>query len=266
MKLGFIGAGGNMAGAIIDSVKNSSDDYSFFLSSKSTDKLEKYRSFATVCDSNRDVVTKSDYIFLCVKPQVLPSVLDEIKSVSTPDKCFISIAAGVKIDKIKAMLGFDAKVIRVMPNTPMLIGFGASGLCKKMPVSDDEFSFVLSIFGGKNVAIETEEDKMDAVTAVSGSGPAYVYRFIKDMAQSGEFLGLSFDKSIELAVQTALGACMMIKNTDMTKSSVQTLIDNVTSPNGTTYAALCSFDSDHFDDVVKNALVACAKRSEELSK
>lgn len=269
MNIGFIGAGGNMARALIYCVKNSilNGGATLYLSSRTQEKLVEYeKDGAVICNANDEVVKNCDYIFLCVKPQILPSVLDEIKNVATHDKCFVSIAAGVSINSIKSALGFDAKVIRAMPNTPLLVSAGASALCKNSPVTDSDFSLVKSVFdfGGASVAVD--EAQMDAVTAVSGSGPAYFYRFIKNIAKSGETLGLTYGDSLKLALSTAVGSCKMITEFAQSDADLQQLIDNVTSPNGTTYAALCSFDSTGFDKSVSDALTACFDRSKELGK
>ena len=270
MKLGFIGAGGNMAGAIINSILsaqqnlNESQKHSFYLYSPHAEKLDKYKEQGcNICSSNSEAVQKSDYIFLCVKPQILPSVLSEIKSAASAEKCFVSIAAGVKIDTIKQQLGFDAKVIRVMPNTPLSIGFGASGMCRKSPVCDDEFEFVKTVLSGDNLAVCVDESQMDAVTAISGSGPAYVYRFIIDMQKAGEQIGLSNECAMQLTLATVQGAVEMVKRTGV---DVNTLLKNVISPGGTTYAAMCSMDKDGFDSALNNAIKACFDRSAELSQ
>lgn len=267
MNIGFIGAGGNMARALIHCANNSvlKNGGKLYLSSRTLEKLSDYeKNGAVICKSNADVVLNCDYIFLCVKPQILPSVLDEIKVVAAHDKCFVCIAAGVSIDSIKFALGFDAKVIRAMPNTPLLVSAGASALCTNSPVTDDDFSLVKSVFDFGGAAVSVDESQMDAVTAVSGSGPAYFYRFIKNIAKSGEALGLTYDDSLKLALSTALGSCKMIGEYANSDADLQQLIDNVTSPNGTTYAALCSFDETGFDKSVCDALTACYNRSKEL--
>ena len=268
MKIGFIGAGGNMAGAIINSMLKNNENgekHKLYLYSPHAEKLDKYKNVGcSVCSSNSDVAKAADYIFLCVKPQILPNVLSEIADSALAEKCFVSIAAGVKIDSIKQQLGFDAKVIRVMPNTPLSIGCGASGICKKAPVSDDEFEFVKAVLSADdNLAVSVDENLMDAVTAISGSGPAYVYRFIMDMIKSGEQIGLSAECAMQLTLATVQGAVEMVKQTGI---DVQTLLKNVISPNGTTYAAMCSMDKDGFDNSVNNAVKACFDRSVELSQ
>lgn len=268
MNIGFIGAGGNMARALIHCVENTvleSEVNSLFLSSRTVEKLRDYeQNGANIC-SNEDVVKNCDCIFLCVKPQILPEVLEQIKPYAAADKLFISIAAGVSIQSVKSALGFDAKVVRAMPNTPLLVSSGATALCCAAPVTDGDFEFVKTVFGFGGAAVKVDESQMDAVTAVSGSGPAYFYRFIKDIAKSGESLGLSYENALNLAVSTALGSCAMIKEFARTDADLQRLINNVTSPNGTTYAALCSFDDTGFDKSVADALAACCNRSKELA-
>lgn len=257
-----------MAGAIINSIlseKSADEKYQLYLYSPHAEKLDKFKEKGcTICSSNSEVAENADYIFLCVKPQILSGVIAEIANAALADKCFVSIAAGVKIDSIKQQLGFDAKVIRVMPNTPLSIGQGASGVCRKSPVSDSEFEFVKGILSGSdNLAVCVDESQMDAVTAISGSGPAYVYRFIMDMQKAGEQIGLSSDCAMQLTLATMQGAVEMVKKTGI---DVSTLLKNVISPNGTTYAAMCSMDNDGFDDSVNNAIKACYDRSVELSQ
>lgn len=265
--IGFIGAGGNMAGAIIDSILSNKLDFSLNFYEPLTEKVEKYENSGNICGSLSELVDSSDMIFFCVKPQVIFSVLDEIKKFNIIDKCFVSIAAGITIDSIKNVLGENARVIRVMPNTPLLVSEGAAGICKKAPVSDNEYETVFKIFNLAGIAVEIDnEELMDAVTAVSGSGPAYVYRFMKNMVEQGIELGLSSDNAFDLALQTIIGSAKMMKSCNKTTEDLQILIDKVTSPNGTTYAALKTMDATGFDNSLKQALSACEKRSKELSK
>lgn len=265
MKLGFIGAGGNMAGAIIDSILENNLSNDLYLYDVNLESLEKFKGKATVLNSELEVAKEADIVFLCVKPQVVFTVLEKLADSTLKDKCFVSIVAGVTIDKIENALGFDAKIIRVMPNTPLLVSSGAAGVCKNKQVSSDEFDFVLSVFSSSGIAKQVDESLMDAVTAVSGSGPAYVYRFMKCMTEQGIEMGLDAETAYDLALHTIIGAAEMMKKVDKTTDEIQTLIDKVTSPNGTTYAALMSMNETGFDKSVKDALIACRNRSKELS-
>ena len=264
MKIGFIGAAGNMASAIISGILKSSyeSESNLNLFDISVDKLQNYKS-ANICASVADVVKCSDYIFLAVKPQIIFSVINEIKDEITDKKVLVSIAAGISIDAIKQAVGFDCKVVRVMPNTPLMLSEGASGVAYLPPVEKDEFEYVLGVFKTAGIAVAVDEDKINAVTAVSGSGPAYVFKFAKAIVEGAAELGLDQSVASKLMFQTLIGAATMLKDSG---KSPQELIDMVTSPKGTTLAALESFDTDNFDEIVKKAVKACHDRAVELGK
>ena len=264
MKIGFIGASGNIASAIIGGIIKSGyeKDCNLNLFDINNEKLKKYEN-AVICESSVDVVEKSDYIFLAVKPQIIFSVLDEIKGAVRNDKVLVSVAAGVSIDSIKKAIGFDCKVIRVMPNTPLMLSQGASGVSCKAPVTSEEFDFVLGVFKTAGIAIKCNESEINAVTSVSGSGPAYVFKFAKAVIDEATQLGLPENSAAELMYQTLIGAAVMLRDSGMTPDE---LIKMVTSPKGTTLAALESFDSNNFDNTVKQAVRACFDRAEELGK
>lgn len=264
MKIGFIGASGNMASAIISGILKSGyeSEKNLNLFDISTDKLKSYKD-AVLCESAADVVKMSDYIFLAVKPQILFSVISEIKNEITDKKVLVSIAAGISIDSIKQAVGFDCKVVRVMPNTPLMLSEGASGVAFLPPVEKSEFEYVLGAFKTAGIAVAVDEDKINAVTAVSGSGPAYVFKFAKAVVDGAAELGLDEDVASALMFQTLIGAATMLKDSGKTP---QELIDMVTSPKGTTLAALESFDADNFDEIVKKAVKACHDRAVELGK
>ncbi len=264
MKIGFIGAGGNIATAIISGILKSGfeSENNLHLFDPDTAKLEKYKD-AVICGNAFEVANDSDYIFLTVKPQIIFSVLDELKGKINGNQCIVSVAAGVSIESIKAALGGDIKVVRVMPNTPLLLSQGASGVSCKSPVERSEFEYVLSIFKTAGVAIECEEEQINAVTAVSGSGPAYVFKFAKAMIEEADKLGLDADKASALAFQTLIGSAYMLRDSGMTADE---LIKMVTSPKGTTLAALESFDRDDFEQTVARAVRACHDRAVELGR
>ncbi|MBQ2676691.1 MAG: pyrroline-5-carboxylate reductase [Clostridia bacterium] len=264
MNIGFIGAGGNIAGAIINGIFNSQlvDSKQLFMFDPNREPLKKFEDLgANICDSAKDVVNNSDYIFLCVKPQIIFDIISGIKQFVTAQKCIVSVAAGISIASIKQAVGFDCKVIRVMPNTPLMLSQGASGVSCLPPVSDDEFDFVLNIFKTSGVAVACDENQINAVTAVSGSGPAYVFKFAKAVIEQSVQLGLEQDKAAELMYQTLIGAAYMLRDSG---KSADELIKMVTSPKGTTLAALEYFDSKDFDNIVKGAVNACKNRADEL--
>ncbi len=266
MKIGVIGAGGNIAGAVLGGMLRASfiRPDALFLFDVRKDSLGKYREKgAHICETGAQAVEKSDMIFLAVKPQIAYQVIDEIKSGMTADKCIVSVVAGLSIDSIKKAFGMDCKVIRVMPNTPLLQGKGATGICCLPPVCEQEFQYAQSVFQTAGITVVCEESQMDAVTAVSGSGPAYVFQFAKNVCEEAQTLGLPYEKAMELFCQTLIGSAELLKNSGL---SAQALTDMVTSPNGTTYAALQSFAANGFDQVIKDAVKACFDRSKALGK
>ena len=263
--IGFIGAG-NMAQAIIKGIINAGlySSQNIIISDITPGQLELCtRQFGvTTTTCNTELVTRSDVIVLSIKPQVMGSILDEIKESVTPDKTIISIAAGITTSKIAAAVG-SVPIIRVMPNTPALVGCGMAGLFSAnadqntMKTATDIFSAI-----GQAVVVDSE-DLIDAVTAVSGSGPAYFFLMMEQMIHAGTKLGLDKDTATQLVLQTAKGAALLAEQSDDTPDVLR---QKVTSPGGTTQAALEVFQSHNFDQTVEAALAAADKRAKELSK
>ncbi|MBR4950077.1 MAG: pyrroline-5-carboxylate reductase [Clostridia bacterium] len=263
-KIGFIGEG-NMAGAIINGIiKNGSNpcDINVFDVDKSKMDYYKSNSFNT-CTDTSSLVNESDIVVFAVKPFHLEEVLNEIKHCDLHNKIFVSIVAGIKMDFISSKTVKDLKIIRVMPNTPMLIGEGASALCKNDFVTDEELNEIVDIFASMGVAKIIKEDKMNEMIAVSGSSPAYVYLFLKSIIDEGVSMGI--DESIvkELAVQSFIGSAKMILETDKTPKE---LIDMVTSPRGTTLEAMNVFYQNNLEKIISDAMKACTKRAIEISE
>ncbi len=263
-KIGFIGTG-NIATAIFTGITSSG----YIKSNKVCvfdalpQKAESFTSCGCVClNSAEEVALNSDYVFLTVKPQVYPELLSSIKN-ACRNCCLIDVAAGVSISFVKECLGFDAHVVRVMPNTPLMYGFGSSALVKADPVSDDEFDFVKGCFESCGVTSVVDESLINTVTAVSGSAPAYIMRFAKDFIDYAISSGMDSTDAAKLVLQTFIGSAEMIKKSE---STVEELISMVTSPNGTTAAGLASLSENCFDDTVKLCLEATVRRSKELSK
>ncbi|WP_082989377.1 pyrroline-5-carboxylate reductase [Christensenella intestinihominis] len=256
-KPGFIGCG-NMAAAIIGGMKQAGITELYVYDKD----MEKCRAFdgAAVCESANGVAENADIIFLCVKPNVLPAVLEEI---AVEGKAFVSIAAGVTVEKIQGFLKPEARIMRIMPNTPLLVGKGA--ICIQTPtnLTEDEQSFIENIFSSIGIIEHVDGSLMDSVTGVSGSGPAYVYMFIDALAKAGVKHGLAEDVALRLAVQTFEGACEMLKQTGDTPSQ---LIHNVCSPGGTTIEAMKVFDLNETRGIIEWAVDACVAKSRELSK
>lgn len=262
--VGFIGTG-NIATAIINGITSSGyiKTESIFLFDTLSSKVEYFRDKGFVlCDSPEQLVKKCDYVFLTVKPQVYETVLNQIKGCSQ-NTCFVDVAAGISIDFVKKALGFDAPVVRVMPNTPLLYGLGATALVHSAPVNESQFNFVKGCFDSCGITVVVEEKYINTITAISGSAPAYLMRTAKDFIDFAESNGLNRTDAESLVLQTFIGSANMIMKSN---NSIDELIKNVTSPNGTTEAGLKSLDADQFDKTVDNCLKATVNRAIELSR
>jgi pyrroline-5-carboxylate reductase len=223
---------------------------------------------AAVYASNREAVTKGDYVFLAVKPQVLPKVLAEIApavrerlSAGKPP-VLVSMAAGWPIEKIQAIVdGPTVPVVRIMPNTPALISRGMIALAASAEVPAKKIAELEKILKGAGVVDRVEECYMDAVTGLSGSGPAFVYLFIEALADGGVRAGLPRDKALRFAAQTVLGSAAMVQETGRHPGELK---DMVSSPGGTTIAGLAALENGAFRGTVMRAVEAAWRRSTEL--
>lgn len=265
-KIGFIGCG-KMASAIIKGTISSK-----FLPKESIKgsevnctvaELAQSRLGIEVLTDNRFLTMDSDVIFIATKPNYVANVLEEIKDELTPDKLVVSIAAGVSTKKIEKIIGMQ-RVVRVMPNTPALVLEGMSGVCKGAYASDDDAEFVMELLSNIGKCIEVSEDQIDIVTAISGSGPAFFYKVIEDMARAGEKLGLDYEKSLMLATQTALGAAKMVMNRG--EIPVQTLIDNVATKGGCTFVGISVMNDENSDKLFYDVISKTTKKANELGK
>ena len=251
-KLGFIGCG-KMASAIITGVSAISEltVKGSEINPEFADNAQKRLNIAVLTD-NKALVIDSDVIFIATKPNQVVNVLEEIKNELTDDKLIVSIAAGVNTKKIEGVIG-KKRIVRIMPNTPALVKEGMFGVCKGKCASEDDVKFVISLLSKIGKCVEVTEEQMDIVTAVSGSGPAFFYQVIEDMARAGEKLGLDYDKSLLLVAQTALGSAKMVFNRG--EVPVQTLVDNVATKGGCTFVGIQvmkEFDSSKlFEQVIE---------------
>ncbi len=263
-KVGFIGTG-NIASAIFSGITASGYIKSENVYVFDTDTV-KSSAFvdkgATALFSCVELVKLCDYVFLTVKPQVYSLVLSEVKTVAE-GTCFIDVAAGISISHVKELLGFDAAIVRAMPNTPLMCGLGSTALVKVDPVSDVQFDFVRGCFESSGVTIVVDESKINVITAISGSAPAYVMKLASNIIEFGVKSGLSSDDAKKLVLQVFAGSAKLAKDSS---DDLEQLIKNVTSPNGTTEAGLKSLASNNFDDTVSACLEATVKRAEELAK
>ena len=221
--------------------------------------IAKYSINSSELASN---VADADALLLVVKPQDMGAVLEEIKGSINPEAVVITFAAGKTISFISNGLGSSNPVVRVMPNTPTLVGAGMAAASMGTGVTAAQRDFVLGFLGATGKVIEVSEDLQDAVTATSGSGPAYFFAFVEAMVAGATELGLSQEDATTLTVQTIVGAAKLL---DESGKSATTLRENVTSPNGTTAAALASFATADMNSMVAKAMKAARDRSQELA-
>lgn len=263
-KIGFIGAG-NMATAIIKGLitqNNTSENLSVF--DVSAEQCEKMREMGvTVAPSSPDVVNNCDIIVLAVKPQHYADVLEEIRPAAGIDKTFVSIAAGISIAYVQNALGCACPVVRVMPNTPLLLQKGATALCPSENIGEEEKQVVYDMFAGSGVCEYITEDHMNEIIAVNGSSPAYIYLFAKAMADYAAGCGISYEKAMNLICATLEGSAAMLRQSGDTPDE---LIKKVSSKGGTTIAALDVLNKRGFIEAVSEAMEACTKRAGELGR
>lgn len=211
--------------------------------------------------SNEEVIAQSDVVLLCVKPQGFLEMLASLGE--TTDRLLISIAAGIRISNIEAAVESRHRIIRVMPNTPSLVGKGASAFALGSSAIETDADIARELLSAVGYVTEVPEKLLDPVTALSGSGPAYIFAMIESMVSAAVELGLDERVAHDLAVHTVSGAAELVLETG---ESPTLLRENVTSPNGTTFAALESLKSSHFDSTINKAIKAACDRSIELGK
>jgi len=216
-----------------------------------------------VADSPQALAATSDVLVLAVKPQVMGDALAEIKDSVKPGTLAISIAAGVSIGFIADKLGGQVRVARVMPNTPCLAHAGAAGIALGPGCTEDDETLVAALFNTIGMSVLVQESELDAVTAVSGSGPAYFFYLVECLTQAGVEEGLSEDVAQALAAQTLYGAGRLLHSSE---DDAAELRRKVTSPGGTTAAALAQYEADDLAGVVRRAVKAAADRSRELGQ
>jgi pyrroline-5-carboxylate reductase len=226
---------------------------------RSQELISKYSIKTADLNAN---VSDADALLLVVKPQDMATVLEEIKGAINPKAVVITFAAGKTISFISNGLGTNNPVVRVMPNTPTLVGKGMAAASMGAGVTAVQRDFVLGFLAATGKVIEVAEDLQDAVTATSGSGPAYFFAFVEAMVAGAKELGLSEKDATTLTVQTIVGAAKLLEESGKTAT---TLRENVTSPNGTTAAALASFGDDKLNSIVAKAMKAARDRSQELA-
>jgi pyrroline-5-carboxylate reductase len=215
-------------------------------------------------DDNATLVAESDLVVLAVKPQILPVVLAGLATVEDRTRpLWVSIAAGVRIAKLEAALGAGARVVRAMPNTPALVQGGATAIVGNDAATPDDLARATSLFASVGTCWKApREALLDAVTGLSGSGPAYVFVFLEALGDAGVRMGLPRDAADQLALQTVLGASKLAIEDGRPPAALK---DQVTSPGGTTIAGLERLEAAGFRAAVHDAVAAATRRSEELA-
>lgn len=262
--IGFIGAG-NMATAIIKGLtaQNRTADN---LAVTDTDP-EKCRLMAQngvrVYESAAALVSACDVIVLAVKPQNYAEVLAAVRGEVTAEKVFVSIAAGISIAYVRNALGCDCPVVRVMPNTPLLLQKGATALCPSDGISGEDKELVYRMFAGSGVCEYITEEHMNEIIAVNGSSPAFVYLLAKAMADYADGCGIDRDQAMRLICATLEGSAAMLRESG---DSPDMLIEKVSSKGGTTIAALEKLREHGFYEAVQDGMTVCTKRAGELAR
>ncbi len=214
-------------------------------------------------DDNRGVAESADILILAVKPFLLHQVVSDLASVIKPDQLVISIAAGITTAAVESVIETDVPVVRVMPNTPALLGEGASGVAPGKHAGPEHLALASEVLGACGKVVQVTEDKLDAVTGLSGSGPAYVYMFIEALMAGGIRMGLTRDAALTLAAQTVLGAAKMVIETG---EHPAVLRDKVTTPGGTTIEALTALEKGGLRSAVMDAVTTATYKSKEIGR
>ena len=263
--IGFLGTG-NMGTAILkgiagSSMKSETKLYAYNPTAAKVDALASYG--VQKCSSEAEVAAASQYLFLAIKPQKFDEVLPRIADAITENTVLVSIAAGIGVEYIRKLTKPNAKVVLAMPNTPLLLGCGATALATEAPVSDAEFAVVRRIFDACGMTAVIEPAQMKEIIAINGSSPAFIYLFAKGFLDYAEQVGLSGDVAKELFAQSLIGSAKMITDSGY---SIAELIRQVSSPGGTTLAGLDRFYAGNLTDVVQDACDHCTRRAYELAK
>lgn len=262
--LGLIGAG-NMGAAMVGGMIESKaiDAKDVIVSNPSTPKLEKLKQqygLQTTHD-NEEVAKKSDIIIVAVKPHLYESVLQDIKDEVKDDVIIIGIAPGQTLEKIQGYFGRNIKVVRTMPNTPALVGEGMTAMWVNDQVSEEEKTEVIMLLESLGKVEEIPESQFDAVAAVSGSSPAYIFMLIEAMADAGVLQGLKRDQAYRMAAQAVLGSAKMVLETG---EHPGVLKDMVCSPGGTTIEAVKKLEECGFRNAIIQGMCACAQKSKNM--
>lgn len=265
-KVGFIGCG-KMAQAMIEGVLRSEivnpKNMIASASTQQTIDAVKNKFQINVTLQNKEVAVDSDFLILAVKPNLYPNVIEEIKDVLKDDCIIVTVAAGITLSFIEQAFSKRVKAVRTMPNTPSLVGEGMSVICANDAVTVKDLKEVVVLFESFGRTEILDESLMDAVPAISGSSPAYVYMFIEALADGGVRQGIPRDKAYRLASQAILGAAKMVLETGMHPGALK---DNVCTPGGATIEAVATLEKHNFRAGIIAAMESCTNKSKALSK
>ncbi len=265
LNIAFIGVG-NMARAIFSGMLASGYPAENIIgTSRTPEKRDFYHEHygVSMLADNFAAVDDADVVVLCVKPAQMKVVVEEFSEHVRSDQLFISVAAGIELNALENWLGKPVSIVRSMPNTPSQLGAGMTGLIANEQTTDEQKEWVSELFAsiGHSVWVD-QEDHMHTVTALSGSAPAYFFRFLESMITNAKAQGMDEETSRQLASHAMLGAAKMVVELE---EPIEQLRKNITSPNGTTEQALWSLDASDIDRVVGDAMTACINRSKEMS-
>jgi pyrroline-5-carboxylate reductase len=262
-RIGFIG-GGNMAEAIIKGLLEAACPNEKIMVAEPSDLRREHLADAynvTVTSDNLEVVRQCEVVVLAIKPQIADEVISGFASACNKETLLVSILAGISCAMIEEHFDFAARVVRVMPNTPALVGEGATAICQGHNSSHDDLMLVRHLFETVGQVQQIDERQMDAVTGLSGSGPAYVYTIIEALADGGVREGLRRDIAHALAVQTVVGAALMVRETGEHPAILR---DRVCSPGGTAITGVSTLENKGLRTTLMEAVSAAANRSREL--
>lgn len=264
--VGFIGAG-NMAEAMIGGLVRGKhvQPNRIIGSDPRKERLEELRTSFGIeaTQNNRDIVQRSSLVVLSVKPQIMDKILREVGDQMKPGTLVVSIAAGVDTATIEESLPEGVRVVRAMPNTPAMVGAGATAISAGKHATPEDMATAKALFDAIGITVELDESHLDAVTGLSGSGPAYIFLILEALADAGVKVGLSRRNAQRLAAQTVMGSAKMLLETDEHPGRLK---DMVTSPGGTAIAGLHTLEQGGLRTTLINAVETATKRAQELGR
>ena len=264
MKIAVIG-GGNMGLTYAESIYNNFEDTNISIVEKNAEKIKQLQkeTHFNIYSNASDCIANAEIVLLAVKPQFVSTVFNEIKSLVSPQQIILSIMAGVTIETLHKGLNIP-KIVRAMPNLPSQVGHGVTGFIASSEVSPLETKQIQAILEATGAAVKvSNEEAIDAITALSGSGPAYVFYFMEAMMEKAKAFGFNNTEAKDIVLNTFLGTAELFKNSE---TPANTWIERVTSKGGTTHAALSCFKNDNLNKSIQKGVQAAFDRAKELGK